>query len=218
MGLSILHWLAGGLALGAGAWAMAAAKGSAAHKRAGMGFVIAMLIMGSSGALMAAMKPVRISVVAGLLVVYLVSTALLTVRREVAQARGLYAGLSGLGLVVAGLGLGWALQAGPGGQLDRFPAPIYAAFGTLALLGVAMDLKALHANALTRSQRLVRHLWRMETAMYLATSAFFLGQAKLFPEALRHTVLLALPVLAVLAHLAYWMWRSLRRPRRTAVA
>ena len=218
MGLSILHWLAGGLALGAGAWAMAAAKGSVAHKRAGLCFVIAMLIMGSSGALMAALKPVRISVVAGLLVVYLVSTALLTVRREVGQARGLYAALSGLGLVVAGLGLGWAAQGWSAGQLDRFPAPIYAAFGALALLGVAMDLKALRANGLTRAQRLVRHLWRMEAAMYLASSAFFLGQAKLFPEALRHTALLALPVLAVLAHLAWWMWRSLRPQRRRAAA
>lgn len=46
-------------------------------------FVYAMLFMSSSGAVMAVLKPQRLSVIAGVLTFYLVITALLTVRRRV---------------------------------------------------------------------------------------------------------------------------------------
>jgi hypothetical protein len=46
-------------------------------------FVYAMLVMSVSGAVMAALKPERISVIAGMLTFYLVTSALLTVQRPV---------------------------------------------------------------------------------------------------------------------------------------
>jgi len=41
-----------------------------------------MSVLSASGALMAALKPERISVIAGMLIFYLVTTALLTVRHD----------------------------------------------------------------------------------------------------------------------------------------
>jgi hypothetical protein len=55
--------------------------------------------------------------------------------------------------------------------------------------------------------RLRRHLWRMCVALFIASGSFFLGQADEFPRALRITPLLALPVLAVLATMIYWLRR-----------
>jgi hypothetical protein len=44
-------------------------------------------------------------------------------------------------------------------------------------------------------------------ALFIATMAFFLGQANVFPKALRIPALLAVPVLAVLLCMLYWLWR-----------
>lgn len=47
-------------------------------------------------------------------------------------------------------------------------------------------------------------------AMFIATSSFFIGQAKVFPEPMRNLALLSLPVFAVLLLWAYWLTRVLR--------
>ncbi len=49
--------------------------------------------------------------------------------------------------------------------------------------------------------------------MWIATSSFFLGQAKVFPEAIRNPALLAVPVLLVLVAVVYWFVRVRWTPR-----
>ena len=217
--MTAIHILAGALALLAGYTAMFAAKGSWLHRRAGLLFVIAMAVMGISGAVIAALLPVRISIVAGLLVVYLVGSALLTVKRDLPAARLPLVAMTGLGMVVAVMGFwfgGLGLQQ-PTGALDGHPAPIYFVFGSFALLGSLLDLRLLHAGGIQGRHRLARHLWRMELAMVLAASAFFLGQARLIPDVMRHNpALLAAPVLLVLLHAVYWLTKSLRVRRQVA--
>lgn len=44
-------------------------------------------------------------------------------------------------------------------------------------------------------------------ALFIAALSFFIGQAKVFPEAVRIMPLLATPVLAVLATMFVWLWR-----------
>lgn len=44
-------------------------------------------------------------------------------------------------------------------------------------------------------------------ALAIAALSFFVGQAKVIPEPIRIMPLLALPVLAVLATMFYWLWR-----------
>ncbi len=89
--------------------------------------------------------------------------------------------------------------------------------GAVALLAALGDLRLLMGRVLQGANRIARHLWRMCLAMFIATGSFFLGQAKVFPDALRKPALLAIPVLLVLLLMLYWWVRVLltkRIPRR----
>jgi hypothetical protein len=48
-------------------------------------------------------------------------------------------------------------------------------------------------------------------ALFIAALSFFIGQAKVIPEPFRNRGLLALPVLAVLVTMLYWLWRVRRK-------
>lgn len=91
--LLALHILAGTLALLAGATAMAAAKGGVLHRRCGTVFSCTMLTRGATGAWIAWQIDKPLSVIAGVLVIYLVSSAWLTVCRPVSDSRWRVAGL-----------------------------------------------------------------------------------------------------------------------------
>ena len=98
-------------------------------------------------------------------------------------------------------------------------------FGAVALLAGMGDLRALLARGLEGAQRTARHLWRMCFALSIAAASFFLGQASLFPEAVRNPLLLGIPVLLVLALMLYWLlrllftsWRLRARPAVSALS
>jgi cytochrome c-type biogenesis protein CcmH/NrfF len=55
-------------------------------------------------------------------------------------------------------------------------------------------------------------------ALFIAALSFFIGQAKVIPEAIRNRGLLALPVLAVLVTMLYWMGRVRRKRALRIVA
>ena len=63
-----------------------------------------------------------------------------------------------------------------------------------------------------------RHLWRMCFALFIAALSFFIGQARVFPKPVRIFPLLALPVLAVLVTMLYWLWRVRVSPAYTVAA
>lgn len=209
--ITSLHILAGAIALVAGAIALSVTKGGRLHRKSGLTFVTAMLFMSASGAAIAAFIPVRVSVVAGMLTFYLVLTSLLTVRRIATSNRPIEIAAMSLGFVTGALGIlfgAMALQTA-NGALDRYPAAIYFVFGSVALIGATLDARMLLANGINGKHRIARHLWRMCFAMYMATSAFFLGQAKFFPEILRNGWLLAVPVVMVVLTMLYWLARTL---------
>lgn len=209
--LDVLHIAAGSIALAAGAVALYGLKGAKLHRKSGMLFVLAMLVMSVTGAVMAALKPEAISVIAGALTFYLVSTALLTVRRPAAGALWLDLGalLVALTIGIAGIYFGFEALKSPTGTKDGFPAPPYFIFGTVALLAALLDLRMLLARGVQGPHRLARHLWRMCFALFIAAASFFLGQAQVFPEPIRNLALLAIPVLAVLLLMLYWLGRVL---------
>jgi hypothetical protein len=80
-------------------------------------------------------------------------------------------------------------------------------FGVVALLASNGDRRTLRAGGLKGGPRLARHLWRMCFALFIAALSFFFGQAQVIPEPLRIRPLLALPILAVLLTMFYWLWR-----------
>ncbi|HYC58860.1 MAG TPA: hypothetical protein VEK79_04770 [Thermoanaerobaculia bacterium] len=80
-------------------------------------------------------------------------------------------------------------------------------FGAVGLLAAAGDFRLMRSGPLEGARRIARHLWRMTFALFIAALSFFIGQAKVLPEAIRIPGLLALPVLAVLIAMFYWLWR-----------
>ena len=83
----LVHITAGGLGILTGFVALYAAKGKRLHRKSGLLFVYAMLVMASTGALIAALRGAETSVIGGLLAGYLVITALATVRPPSAGSR-----------------------------------------------------------------------------------------------------------------------------------
>jgi hypothetical protein len=217
--MKLIHILAGLLALAAGAIALFSAKGSLLHRKSGLGFAGAMLVLTATAVVLAVfVSPNRVNVIAALLTFYLVGTGLLTVRRDVEQARAALTGFMLLALAGSAYAFGLALEAmGNGnGRVDGIPAAPLLMFGMIGLLGGALDARLLLAGSIQGPHRLARHLWRMGFALWIATMSFFLGQARHFPPAIRKSGLLALPVLLVLAMLVYWLVRVLRRKRGLA--
>jgi hypothetical protein len=206
--LVVVHVAAGSLALVAGFVAMAATKGGRAHRLAGRAFVGAMVVMALLGAAMAAQKPDRVSITAGLLAFYLVCTAMLTVRPDLAHARRWGAGFAAFGFALGSAAVAWGFAAlANQGQLDGMPAPMFFVFGSVALLGALGDARVLLIGAPQGPARLMRHVWRMGFAMFIATGSFFLGQADEFPAALRVPLVMFPPVLLVVGHVLYWLAR-----------
>ena len=211
----VLHVAAGSLAVVAGYAALFAPKGSVVHRRAGMLFVYAMIVMGV-GAMLVGLALGRSSWMGGPLVIYLVVTAMLAVRRNHTPSRPMYEAFLAMALAmgVASADFGVRGVVNPEGPLGRAPAVASLVNALVLLLCAAGDLRVLRSGPATGTRRLAKHLWRMCFALFVATGSFFLGQAKVIPEPLRvWPVLYALAFLP-LAAMFYWLWRVRRRPRR----
>jgi uncharacterized membrane protein len=216
-----VHIVAGSLALLSGYLALYVAKGGRLHRKSGMLFVYAMLTMSFFGVLIAATRSVApaLNVPAGLTSAYLVITGLLTVRPPFAGSRGVNLGalLVASGVGITSLAFGFEAVAN-GGTREGMPAFPFFMFGSVGVLASVGDLRMLRSGPLQGTARLARHLWRMCFALFIAALSFFLGQAKVIPEPFRIMPLLALPVLAVLVTMLFWLWRlRVRRNRRGSV-
>lgn len=155
---------------------------------------------------MAALKPERVPVIAGLLTFDLVVAALLTVRRRSQGFDWIGAGAMILALIVGLLSIAFAIQ---GLNSNDGLTPIAFIFGMVALLAALGDARLLLTPNIQWAQRIARHLWRMCFALWIAAASFFLGQSDDFPEALRIMPLLGTPVLLVLLLMFYWLVRVL---------
>jgi hypothetical protein len=212
----LVHILAGSLSLVSGFVALYAAKGAGLHRKSGMLFVYAMLTMCVAGVPLAVVqgKWAVVNIPAALLTAYLVTTALTTVRPPFAGSRWLHLGGLLVALAVGLTMLTFGIEAvANGGNRNGIPAFPFFLFGVVGLLASAGDLRMIRSGALQGVSRLARHLWRMSFALFIAAMSFFLGQAKVIPKPIRIPGLLALPVLAVLVTMLYWLWRV--RVRRT---
>lgn len=215
-----IHIVAGLLALASGAVALYAAKGSTLHRKSGMIFVLAILVMTSTAVAIAAFfRPNSVNVVAGSLTFYLASTGLLTVRRSVAQMRGLATGFMLIALVagVYAFFLGFEALNSANGRAGGVPPQPLFMFGVVGLSGALLDARMLWAGSIGGAHRIARHLWRMSFAMWIATSSAFLGQARFFPEPIRKSGMLAIPVLLVTVLMVYWLVRVLWMRRSVVI-
>lgn len=206
----VVHILAGMLGLLSGYVALYSAKGATVHRRSGMLFVCTMLPMCAAGVAMAIGRGVApdINVPAAVLTASLVVTALTTVRPPSRLTRGLdrVAMLAVLAVGAASLAFGIEAVANGGTRkgMPAFPFFMFAVVGLLAGIG---DLRRMRSGPLRGTPRLRRHLWRMSFALFIAALSFFIGQARVIPKPVRIMPLLALPVVAVLVTMLYWLWR-----------
>jgi hypothetical protein len=212
-----IHIIAGGLGLVSGFVALYAAKGATLHRKSGMLFVYAILTMCAGGLVLAVARNSAWTIVnssAALMTSYLVITSLTTVKPPAVASRWLHLGAMLVAFAVGVIDLSFGFGAlANGGSRNGVPAFPFFLFGIVGLSGSAGDLRVMRSGALQGASRLARHLWRMSFALFIAAMSFFLGQAKVIPKPIRIPGLLALPVLAVLVTMLYWLWRA--RGRRT---
>ena len=204
-----VHVVAGTIAIVSGLIALYVRKGASVHRRSGTVFAGAMLVMSLTGAVIAIGRPgAALNVPAGLVTAYLVTTALATVRPRSARVRRLDRAAMIAAFVLGAGSLAAAAGQGVGGNAEfAFPLLMFAG---LALGAGAGDLRMIRADGLQGSDRLRRHLWRMCTALFIATGSFFLGPVRRIPEPLRLPALRLIPLL-VLVTMVFWLWRQRRR-------
>lgn len=207
----IVHIVAGSLALLAGYVALYSAKGATVHRRSGIVFVYAILLMCIAGTTLSAVRGIApaTNIPAALITSYLVITSLLTVRPLPQRSPMLEALLMCVAIGVGLANVVFAYQAftSPSGMRNGMPPFPFVLFGTVGLVAAALDFRMIRSGPPEGSPRIARHLWRMSFALFIAALSFFIGQARVFPEKIRILPLLAVPVLAVLVTMLYWLWR-----------
>jgi uncharacterized membrane protein len=204
-----IHIAAGGLALVLGAVALSVKKGGTIHRRGGLLFVYAMLIMGISAAFLG-------NVGGGLMAVYFVITALTTVRPVSPWTRRI--NVAAL-VLVGGLALldilgGLKAFKSAKGTLDGVPFAMFFFLATIMILAAIGDVRVMRRGMPRGGPRLARHLWRMCFALFIAAGSFFSIRervAKILPEPLTTAPIRMLPILLIFGAMFYWLWRVRRR-------
>jgi uncharacterized membrane protein len=210
----VLHIFTGTVGLIAGYVALFSAKGAVVHRKVGMVFVYAMLVMCVGGLTIAVGRGVapEINVPAALLTSYLIVTSLATVKpvfEGQRQARWLH-----VGAMLVALGVGTAMAAfaveafANGGKRDGMPAFPFVMFATFGLLGAGGDLRVLRSGAPKGASRLARHLWRMSIALFIAALSFSFQAVRMLRRMMEVPgFAIAVPMLVVLLTMFYWLWR-----------
>lgn len=198
----LLHVLAGTLSILAGAVAMVAPKGRPLHRIAGKVFVAAMAAMALTAVVRAAQQfdtePLNFWM--GNLTLYLVATGWRAARMRQPAVGIVDVAMPAVGLAISA-GLGWVATKGGG-----FAGPAML-FSLIAACAALADVRWLHLPALHARRRIVRHLWRIGLALFIAVGSLFLGQPQVFPYELRNSGVLVLPSLLVTISFLYWFIR-----------
>jgi hypothetical protein len=207
--LLVLHICAATVTVPSGSAALFFRKGSRRHRAAGSIFFITMLIMSATGAYMGFMKQQTINVIVGVLTFYLVATAWAVVKRKEGET-GLFefaAMLVASAVGAASLIFGSEAANSATGLKDGFPAVGYFVFGSVALFSGAGDVRMFLRGGVSGRQRIARHLWRMCFALLIAALSLFLGKQQHFPEAIRKTHLLNVPIILIAVSMIFWLVR-----------
>lgn len=218
-----IHIAAGGFAIVLGAVALIVKKGGTLHRRSGLLFVYAMLVMGTSASILGLRNGLTDgNVMGGLIAVYFVGTALTTVRpaspwtrRINAAALTLALGLA-LVMMVGGVKAVNSHGVSPGGVPFRTIGVMSLFLATVMILAAAGDVRIMRFGLPRGRPRLARHLWRMCFALFIAAGSFFSIRervAKILPYPFTTGPMRTLPILLLFGAMFYWLWRV--RARRT---
>ncbi len=213
------HIAAGGLAMVLGAVALLVKKGGTVHRRSGLLFVCAMLVMGASASILGFRKsPTDGNVFAGFMTAYFVGTALTTVRPVSPWTRGFDVAALAVAVGLALLDIAGGVKAfnSPRGLLNGVPFLMLFFLAGVMILAAIGDVRIMRLGMPRGGPRLARHLWRMCFALFIAAGSFFSVRervAKVLPEPFAAAPMRALPILLLYGAMFYWLWRV--RGRRT---
>jgi uncharacterized membrane protein len=206
----ILHICGGVAGILVGGVAISFRKGSVRHAVAGRVFVIAMLCMSGAGTYLALMKSQTGNVMGGVMTFYMVATAWATGRRKNGETSIFDWAALLVALAFGAVAINFGVQAGqsPTGLKAGYPPPLYFIWAAVALLSATGDLRMLvRRGVFFGQQRIVRHLWRMCLALFIATGSFFLGQQKVMPAFIQGSPFLFIPALLPLILMIFWLIR-----------
>src|SRR3569833_1497326 len=158
-----------------------------------------------------------VSSVAGILTNYLIMTGRSAARRRTVGVGAFeYGGLAVvLGIGAADFVLAQMAMRDPHQNKD-IPQPAYYVIGLIVVASASADLSVIWRGGVTGAQRTARHLWRMLTALMIASGSAFLGQVKvreLIPQPL-HGFWLFVPVIVPFGLMIFWLARTWMTGRR----
>jgi uncharacterized membrane protein len=221
-----IHVAAGGLAIVLGGVALSVKKGGTIHRRSGLLFVYAMLVMSGTASIMALRNGLNDpNLTAGFMTAYFVCTAWTTVRpaspwtRRIDAAALTFALVLAAGAIARGVSLVESRRLSPGGVPFRTIGIMSFVLATLLLLGAVGDVRVMRSGMPRGGRRLARHLWRMCFALFIAAGSFFSIRArvaKVLPQPFTTGPMRALPIVLLFAAMFYWLWRV--RSRRALPA
>jgi uncharacterized membrane protein len=212
-----IHIAAGGLAIVLGAVALSVKKGGTIHRKSGLLFVYAMLVMGLTASILEYLQSAAATnVVAALMSLYFVGTALTTVRPASRWTR-----VINLAALTVAVGLAFVAIVGgvkavnspglsSGGVPFRTIGVMSFILATVLILAAAGDVRIMRSSMPRGGPRLARHLWRMCFALFIAAGSFFSIRervAKILPEPFTTAPMRALPILLLFGAMFYWLWR-----------
>lgn len=210
----LIHVCGATIAMIAGFLAMIFRKGSSLHRIAGNFFFAAMICMAGAGAFSAAfLKPNGGNFMGGTLTLYLIATGWMAGHRR-ERKTGTFdwlALLGALAITTGGATFGMLAAASPTHTKWGYPPMMYFAFGIIALILAAFDVRMLVRGGVAGAQRIGRHLWRMCFAFLVALGSFYPGQARLFSPEIRKTNLLYIPLILVVGSTLMWLSRMSRQ-------
>jgi len=208
----IVHILGGSIGILFGYAAVLAAKGEHLHRLFGKIFVAGMTMLAVAAIYLAsqltALKPMeQANIGMGFLVLYLISTSWMAVRRPPGTTGAFEKVAFAAAALVSSTFVFWGVRAEASGSYDGYAPTFYFVAGGVAALFAAFDLRSIVKGGVEGSARIARHLVRMCTAWFIACSSFFLGQQKVMPAWMHGSkVLLALALLP-LGFMLFWLIR-----------
>ena len=212
-----IHVAAGALAMVLGFTALFAKKGGFIHRRCGLLFVYAMLVMGISASILGFLiSPTDGNVIAGLLTIYFVGTALTTVRPSSAWTTRINATALVIAATLALLAFGGGVKnvnnplLSPGGVPYRTIGMMSLILAVVLVFAAAGDVRVMRFGMPRGGPRLARHLWRMCFALFIAAGSFFSIRervATILPDPSTTGPVRALPIVLLFGAMLYWLLR-----------
>jgi hypothetical protein len=205
----IFHAAAGVTGIVSGATTLFSRKGGGLHRTSGAVFFIAMMTAAATAIYLAARIANPGFMVGGVLILYLLATGWMTVKRRARQIGAFEIGAFLIVAAGAAASFWFAVQAQLNGTAFLGGIPAFT-FSIVAALAAAADLSVILRRGLSGRQRIARHLWRTHVGLFAAIGSFFPGQLQFFPEYIqqvRPIILLFIPSFLVIALMLFWLVR-----------